>query len=124
MSVRMCHICVLYYVHVKHIVNFVCLFLWLGWICSLYRTLNVRPVCPTYLSRYSLHFNWYTPLRLYASFVLSLRFRWFRSALVVLNAILMLVFLNNFVTVLVLLLLLLLLWLYSPWLGLGRFSVF
>jgi hypothetical protein len=72
-----------------------------------------------YLSGYSLHFNWYTPLWLYASIFPSLRFRWFRFALVVLNAILMLVFLNNFVIVLVLLL-----WLYSPLLGLGHFFSF
>jgi hypothetical protein len=32
----------------------------MAWICSLYRSLNVRPVCPMYLSGHSLHFSWYT----------------------------------------------------------------
>jgi hypothetical protein len=56
-------------------------------ICSLYRILNVRPVCPTYLSEYSLHFIW-----LYMSIVPSFGYRWFCIVLVVWNAILMLVF--------------------------------
>jgi hypothetical protein len=64
----------------------------MAWICSLYRTLNIRPVCVKYLSGYTLHFNWYTPLWLYVSVVPSLGFRWFCIVLVVLNAILMLVF--------------------------------
>jgi hypothetical protein len=35
-----------------------CLFLLMAWICSLYRTLNVRPICPTYFNGHSLHINW------------------------------------------------------------------
>jgi hypothetical protein len=78
-----------------------CLFVFMAWICFLYRTSNVRPVCPTYLSEHLLHFNWYTLLWFYVSIVTSLGFRWFHIVLVVLNAILILVFLNSFVIVLV-----------------------
>jgi hypothetical protein len=69
----------------------------IAWVCTSYRALNIYPVSPTYLSGYSLQFNWYTPLWLYVSIIPSLCFRWFRIVLVVLNAILMLVFLNYFV---------------------------
>jgi hypothetical protein len=61
---------------------------------------SICPVCPTYLSGHSLHIgilrfgymNLFYPL---------LVFKWFRIVFVILNAILMLVFLNNFVIVLV-----------------------
>jgi hypothetical protein len=77
------------------------LFVFTTWVCSSYRVFNVRPVCPMYLSGHSLHFNWYIPLWLYVSVVSSLGFRWFCIALIDLNAIPMLVFLNNCVIVLV-----------------------
>jgi hypothetical protein len=32
--------------------------------CSLNLTLNVRPVCPTYLKGQSAHCNWYIPLNI------------------------------------------------------------
>jgi hypothetical protein len=95
----LCYMYVLCQVYVEHILSFVCFY---AWICSLYRILNARPVCPTYLSGHSLHFYWCTPFWLYMCIGPPLGFRWFRIVLVVLNVILMLVFLNNFVIVLVL----------------------
>jgi hypothetical protein len=80
---------------------FLVLFVFIVWICSLYRILNVHPLCPMHLSEYSLNFNWYTPLWLYISIVPSLGFRLFGIVLVALYAIFMLVFLNNFVIFLV-----------------------
>jgi hypothetical protein len=53
--------------------------------CSLNLSLNVRPICPTYLSGHSSHFNWYTPLRLYTSSVLCRGFRRRWIVLLVLN---------------------------------------
>jgi hypothetical protein len=37
------------------------------WICSRYRSLNIHPLCPSYISGHSLHFSWYTPDCLYIS---------------------------------------------------------
>jgi uncharacterized membrane protein YcgQ (UPF0703/DUF1980 family) len=46
-----------------------CLSVLMAWICSLYWTLKVHPVCLVYLSGHSLHFNSYTPLQLYVPIV-------------------------------------------------------
>jgi hypothetical protein len=78
-----------------------CLFVHMAWICSLYQGSNVRPACPTYLSGHSLQFSWYTPLWLCISIICYLRFRWVLIVLVVLKAISMSVFSNNFVIILV-----------------------
>jgi hypothetical protein len=66
------------------------------WICFLSWILNVHPVFPMYLSGHLLHFNWYTPLWFYVSVVPFLGFKSFHVVLVVVNAIRMVVFLNNF----------------------------
>jgi hypothetical protein len=39
----------------------ICLLVFMTWICSLYQSLKMRPVCPTYLIGHLLHFSWYTP---------------------------------------------------------------
>jgi hypothetical protein len=39
-----------------------CLFHFIAWTCSVYQSLDVRPVCPTYLCGHSLHFKWCAPL--------------------------------------------------------------
>jgi hypothetical protein len=86
---------------VKYVLSvFLVLFVFMVWICSLCWILNVCPACPMYLSGHLLHFNWCTPLSLYVLFP-RLGFRWFYIVLVILNVILMLVFVNNFVIVLV-----------------------
>jgi hypothetical protein len=75
---------------------FVCFY---GLDMYLYRILNVRRICSTYLSGHALHFNWHTLLWLFVTVVPSLGFMWFLMVLVVLNAIFMLMFLNNFVMI-------------------------
>jgi hypothetical protein len=76
-----------------------CLILWPGW--PFIPNLYLRPVCPTYLSGLSLHFNRYILLCLYVYVVISLGFRRFRVVLVVWNVTLILMFLNSFEIVLV-----------------------
>jgi hypothetical protein len=79
--------------------RFVCLFVFMAWICSLYRILDVSPLCSTFLNGYS--FTWYTPLTLYMSFIYSFGFEWVSIVLVVLKAIPIALFLNRFVIVLI-----------------------
>jgi hypothetical protein len=71
----------------------------MAWICFLNLSLNVRPVCRTYLSGHSPRFKWYMPLRLCISSVLSRDFKWSWIVLFVLTAIFTLVCLNNLVIV-------------------------
>jgi hypothetical protein len=44
----------------------------MAWICSLYQILEIRHICPIYLSGYLLRFNLYAPLKLYVSIVFIL----------------------------------------------------
>jgi hypothetical protein len=57
---------------------FVCLFVFMARICSLCRSLIIRPVWPLYeyISGHSLHFSWYTPLCLYTSVMWLFGFGW------------------------------------------------
>jgi hypothetical protein len=73
----------------------------IAYTCSLYLVLKFLPVCPIYLSWYSLHFIWYIPFLLYLSVFCFLSWRWFCFVFLVLYAILIFVFFNNFVMVLV-----------------------
>jgi hypothetical protein len=68
---RFCYMCVLCQVYVEPTLSFVYFY---GLDNSLYRILNVRPVCHMYLSGHLLSFNWYSPLWLYLSIVPS----WFK----------------------------------------------
>jgi hypothetical protein len=63
-----------------------CLFVFMAWICSLYRGLNVLPVCLMYLSEHSLFYLVYSTLIIYVSYLFSW-LRWFFIVLVVVKAI-------------------------------------
>jgi hypothetical protein len=54
-----------------------CLLILMAFMCSLYRTLNVRPVCPIYLCRHSLHCSRHIPLWWYLPLGSPLGFKWF-----------------------------------------------